>query len=144
MRYYEHEIPVYGHESDARIAIYLFKGKQDYIECVSHAEERYDVFDDDNTFLSFGTFRAYVTTLTSKNGHENFAMFIDNSRPFTIYTLIHECLHVMSAVFISRGVSYDEHNDEVMTYFLETIVKMIHKDILDVVSIPVIPKKRKR
>lgn len=57
-----------------------------------------------------GTEVRYVIRLTSKK---------------QFYSLVHEALHLVKHVFVDRNIPFNKHNDEMIAYYQEFVVKKI-------------------
>lgn len=66
-------------------------------------------------FFEYNQVRAFCAT-TDKNGINHFWMVFKPVK-LSMDTISHEIVHVVNAIYVSRGISLDAENDEPQAYF---------------------------
>ena len=126
LKYYRSSpIAVYGGGNNPNLHIFVIKSKVDYDHNIDVIRNEWGVMDFHNAFLNYYEFVAFVTTVTLKSGAEHFLIFLKEKELDNIKTICHECIHLMTRIFKSRGIEYDIDNDEVMTYFYEWVLDTV-------------------
>lgn len=86
-----------------------------------------------NKYLSWGDKNIYATTcFDNYNNDEGYYVILNLNNKYSKLSqgvIAHEALHVVSFLFLQRGIEYDKINDEPTSYLLQWIVDTINRDI---------------
>ena len=76
-------------------------------------------------YMPFKSFKAFAQILETEGGHHHILM-VFNSKGLRVSTILHEAIHAVNFIYQSRGVNYDMDNDELLTYYTESIFNLIY------------------
>lgn len=79
----------------------------------------------DNELYNLQYYSAFVYTDHTKKNISRFTIVL---KPKTTHSIIaHEVVHLVNALFLSRSMKLDEHNDEAQAYLTGWFVREIYK-----------------
>lgn len=119
------KIPLYGEDklSKSRILLLKSKDEKEYFKDLASLRKKYNL-KLENTFYEWNEFRAYVQIVETEDNVSHILLTWKTGEMLS--TLVHESVHIVHFIFEPRGIKYSYDNDEVLTYYLESIFNLLY------------------
>lgn len=114
-----------------KVKVPLYGGLLWVVVCrnVSAAIDRIEDMIDDSVHMTDKNYSNFTFAANDNKGRYRIILFIKPTT--TMGELAHECKHIVNLIFSNKGAKLSLVNDEPECYFLEKIVDMAHRAIVD-------------